>query len=72
MSAEQETPFDSIEGTYEYIDLLVNTIEEVRGDIDTEIARAGAEEANRRRRRRSSSPTTSSSWRPTSPAAGES
>ena len=49
MSAQQETPFDSIEGTYEYIDLLVNTIKEVRGDIDTEIARAGTEEAIRRK-----------------------
>jgi len=49
VGAVRETPFDSIESAYEYIDLLVHAVGDVRVDVDAEIERAGNEEASRRR-----------------------
>lgn len=46
--AQQRTPFDSIEGTLEYIDLLRETIQTTKNDIQKEIARARSERAERR------------------------
>jgi hypothetical protein len=48
MSYRSETPFDSIESSHQYVALLAETIEEVRRDIEAEIARAIAENAERR------------------------
>src|SRR6478752_8267568 len=44
-----ETPFDSLEGSHEYIALLAEVIEEARQDVDTEIALAAEESADRRK-----------------------
>ena len=44
-----ETPFDSLEGSHEYIALLSEVIEEARRDVDAESALAAAEGADRRR-----------------------
>ena len=49
MGPPNETPFDSIESAHEYIDLLAQEIGAVRVDVDAEIARAGAELAERRK-----------------------
>ena len=48
MSYRPETPFDSIESSHQYVALLAETIEEVRRDIETELARAIADGAERR------------------------
>lgn len=44
-----ETPFDSIEGSREYVSLLAEALEEARRDVDADIALAEAEGAERRR-----------------------
>ena len=49
MSYDPETPFDSIEGSQEYVALLAEAIEEARKDVDADIAVAVAEGAERRR-----------------------
>jgi len=49
VDSPHETPFDSIESAHEYIDLLVNSVRDVRVDVDGEIARAETEGAERRR-----------------------
>ena len=49
MSYDPETPFDSIEGSQEYVSLLAEAIEEARQDVDADIAVAIAEGAERRR-----------------------
>ena len=49
MSYKSETPFDSIESSHEYVALLAETIEEVRVDVETEIARAMEEKEVRRK-----------------------
>ncbi|HZT29813.1 MAG TPA: hypothetical protein VFA33_08020 [Bryobacteraceae bacterium] len=49
MSYESETPFDSIEGSYEYVHLLAEAIEEVRQEVEEDIARAVSERAERRK-----------------------
>jgi hypothetical protein len=46
--AQQRTPFDSIEGTLEYIDLLRETIQTTIGEMQKEIVRAKSERAERR------------------------
>jgi len=43
------TPFDSIEGSYRYIAMLTEAIEEARVDIDSEISQAVVENAVRRK-----------------------
>ena len=49
MSYDPETPFDSIEGSQEYVSILAEAIEEARRDVDADIAVAIAESAERRR-----------------------
>ena len=44
-----ETPFDSIEGSHEYVDLLAEAIAEARQDVESEIAIAEQEDASRRK-----------------------
>jgi hypothetical protein len=48
VSYDPETPFDSIEGSQEYVALLADAIEEARQDVDADIAVAIAEGAERR------------------------
>ena len=48
MSYDPETPFDSIEGSQEYVSLLAEAIEEARQDVDADIAVALGEGADRR------------------------
>jgi hypothetical protein len=49
VSYDPETPFDSIEGSQEYVALLAEAIEEARQDVDADVAVAIAEGADRRR-----------------------
>jgi hypothetical protein len=49
VSYDPETPFDSIEGSQEYVSLLAEAIEEARRDVDADIAVALTEGADRRR-----------------------
>ena len=49
MSHNSETPFDSIEGSYEYVDMLAEAIEEARRDVEAEVALAEKENADRRK-----------------------
>jgi 2,3-bisphosphoglycerate-independent phosphoglycerate mutase len=44
-----ETPFDSIEGSYEYVDMLADAIKETRRDVEAEVALAEKESADRRK-----------------------
>ena len=46
--AECETPFDSLEGSHEYVALLAEAIEEARQDVESEIALAVSDGADRR------------------------
>jgi len=38
MSYREETPFDNIESAQEFVELLIETIEESRRDVDADIA----------------------------------
>ena len=49
MSAESETPFDNIEGSYQYVDMLAEAIEEARREVEEEVAIAEQENAGRRK-----------------------
>ena len=49
MSEESETPFDSIEGSYQYVDMLSEAIVEARRDVEAEVALAEKESADRRK-----------------------
>jgi len=49
VSYDPETPFDSIEGSQEYVTLLAEAIEEARKDVDADIALAQDEGADRRK-----------------------
>jgi hypothetical protein len=49
VSDESETPFDSIEGSYQYVDMLADAIEEARRDVEEEVALAEQEKADRRK-----------------------
>jgi hypothetical protein len=49
MSNKPETPFDSIEGSHEYVALLAQTIEEVQHDIEVEIDLAAGDHTARRK-----------------------
>jgi hypothetical protein len=51
LSYDPETPFDSIEGSHEYVSLLGEAIEEARKDVDADIAVAIAEGASAERRK---------------------
>jgi hypothetical protein len=46
---ESETPFDSIEGSYEYVDMLADAIQEARRDVEAEVTLAETERADRRK-----------------------
>jgi hypothetical protein len=48
VSYRGETPFDSIEGSYEYIELLGEALAETRRDIEAEIALSEIDGAERR------------------------
>ena len=43
-----ETPFDSIESAHQYIELLLETITEVREEVDSDIRVASKNRASRR------------------------
>jgi hypothetical protein len=49
VSTEAETPFDSIEGSHEYVALLAEAVEEARRDVEGEIAAAEQDGADRRK-----------------------
>ena len=49
MSDQAETPFDSIEGSHEYVALLAEALDEARRDVEEDIARAEREGAERRK-----------------------
>jgi hypothetical protein len=44
-----ETPFDNIEGSHEYVALLAEALDEARRDVESEIALAENEAADRRK-----------------------
>ena len=49
VSDRAETPFDSIEGSHEYVALLAEAIEEARQEIESEMAAAEGDHAVRRK-----------------------
>lgn len=49
MSYQAETPFDSIEGSHEYVALLADALDEARRDVEAEIAAAERDGAERRK-----------------------
>jgi hypothetical protein len=49
VSHQAETPFDSIEGSHEYVALLAESLAEARRDVEEEIAAAERESADRRK-----------------------
>ena len=48
MSHRPDTPFDSIEGTHQYIELLLEAIEEARREVDEDITAALRNRVERR------------------------
>jgi hypothetical protein len=46
---EPETPFDSIEGSHEYVALLAEALDEARREVEADIAAAEKESADRRK-----------------------
>lgn len=48
MGYTPDTPFDSIESAYQYIELLLETIEEVREDVDRDLGGARRVQLERR------------------------
>jgi hypothetical protein len=49
LSFKPETPFDNIESAHQFVELLIEAIEESRRDVDADIARA---ESNRPERQK--------------------
>lgn len=49
MAYEPQTPFDSIEGSHEYISLLNDNITEALAEVEADIALAEADGASRRK-----------------------
>jgi hypothetical protein len=49
MDYQAETPFDSIEGSHEYVALLAEALDEARRDVESEVAAAGRDGAERRK-----------------------
>jgi hypothetical protein len=45
----EETPFDNIEGSHEYVALLAEALNEARQEVEEEIGVAGREGAERRK-----------------------
>ena len=48
MSYTPETPFDSIEGAHQYIDLLIEAIEEAQREVEADLREANRLQATRR------------------------
>ena len=48
MNYRSDTPFDSIENSHHYIELLIEAIAEAEMDVSAEIALADADDAQRR------------------------
>ena len=49
MSSVPETPFDSIEGSYQYVDMLAEAIAEAKREVEEEVTLAESENADRRK-----------------------
>ena len=49
MSYKAETPFDSIEGSHEYVRMLSEAVDEARRDVEEEVASAEQDRADRRK-----------------------
>jgi hypothetical protein len=49
VDCQAETPFDNIEGSHEYVALLAEALDEARCDVETEIALAEGDGADRRK-----------------------
>ena len=49
MSYRPETPFDSIEGAHQYIELLLESLEEAKRDVEADIKVAGGNRVERRK-----------------------
>ena len=49
MSYQAETPFDSIEGSHEYVRMLAEAVDEARRDVEDEVAAAEKDRADRRK-----------------------
>jgi len=49
VSDQSETPFDSIEGSHEYVAMLAEAVDEARRDVEADIAAAEQEGADRRK-----------------------
>jgi len=49
VSDKTETPFDSIEGSHEYVAMLAEALDEARRDVEAELAAAEREGASRRK-----------------------
>jgi hypothetical protein len=49
VSYQAETPFDSIEGSHEYVAMLAEALEEARRDVELEITAADRDSAERRK-----------------------
>jgi len=46
---QAETPFDSLEGSHEYVAMLAEALDEARRDVEAEIAAAERDGADRRK-----------------------
>jgi hypothetical protein len=49
MDYQAETPFDSIEGSHEYVAMLAEALDEARRDVESEVAAADRDGAERRK-----------------------
>jgi hypothetical protein len=49
VSYTEETPFDSLEGSHEYVAMLAEALDEARREIEQEVALAEGEGADRRK-----------------------
>lgn len=49
VSHTAETPFDSIEGSHEYVAMLAEALDEARKDVEAEVAAAERDRADRRK-----------------------
>ena len=49
MDYKAETPFDSIEGSHEYVAMLAEAVDEARRDVEAEVSAAEHDRADRRK-----------------------
>jgi len=49
VGSQAETPFDSIEGSHEYVRMLAEAVDEARREVEEEVASAESEHADRRK-----------------------